>query len=372
MPLYYPAQGGRGSISSNTNYPPQSIKSVIIPFPNGWDYRAVLTTKATEVTGSTHTDYPLYVSIQDDLIKTVTQPFGQDILFTTTSDVTIPFLIEVFDRSAGIIKAWLKKTINNSTDVLTRLYIGNNDASDAQDGINVWDSNFKAVYLMNEGTLAANGLLLDRTASPSLTTVVGTTGLQSSTGLVGRQEQMGSTSFSYATIASSTKLNVITGLTVEYIANKKTSSPNASPMIFNKGAAVNTQHTTYWTGGVTPAINIKFVGAVVVPFSTGFSPTLNQNHYVAHTYDGANVKGIVDAVKKQETAETRNIDVSTSVSQIGISGTILPWGPSNSIDLIRLSDIARSEDFITTSNNNFFNPTVFTTQGDFLTASEVP
>lgn len=371
MPLYYPAQGGRGSISSNTNYPPQSIKSVIIPFPNGWLYRSICTTIASEVTGATHTDYPLYVTIQDDLIKSVTETDGRDILFTDINNVTIPFLIEVFDRPAGIIKAWLKRTINNSTNVLTWLYIGNENATDAQQRTAVWDSNFKAVYLMADGNLSPLGILKDETASPLNGTVVGATGLQTEAGLVGNAEQMGAATFSFATITASAKTSVTTNFTIEYIA-KKGGIPTASPCIFNKGST-NTQYTVYYNLGNQPAINIVFTSGapLLKPFNSS-ATTFGDgaNHYNALTYDGANVTWHIDGVADTPVPETRTMVSSSAVAEIGAATNgAIPWGPNNPIDLIRISNIARSEDFITTSNNNFFNPTVFTTKTPFVTSS---
>jgi len=136
-------------------------KPPFYPFNEGWKYRKKVTIDHTKIDGDL-SNFPLLVSITDLDIKNKAQNDGDDILFMADIGVTkkVYHEIEDFDRSSGELVAWVNiPTISSTKDTTFYIYYGNSISGNQQFPEKVWDSNYKAVYHMNEH----EGILKDST-----------------------------------------------------------------------------------------------------------------------------------------------------------------------------------------------------------------
>jgi len=96
------------------------------------------------------------------------------------------------------------------------------------------------------------------------------------------------------------------------------------------------------------------------------SPTAINNdtwHHLAGTFDGSNVKIFLDGVLKDSIPRTDNIVSTTADLIVGISIDFVTREFNGGIDEVRISDVARSGDWIKTCWNNQGSPSDFYIMG---------
>jgi len=309
----------------------------------------------------------MYVDITDPAIISNTETDGRDILFTDATGTLIPFIIEEFNQAAGTIKAHLKIDISKNHDSLTYLFFGNSNATDAQNTTGgVFSSDTIAAFLFNDESKALlDPAFPDRSANPILTGLMTTTTLKEA-GEIGNAAHYSdpSGSASYGTLTP--KMTLTNKFTI--ISVIKRAFPSNNPVWLNMGPNVNTGITLllgFATG--IPRINLKTGTAPVVPHNLTTSiSTLGEFHTIAFTYDGANVRGYNNGNLEVTGAQSGNLAVThDDEMQLGNSIiTDLPWGETGRLDDIRIYNTVKSDDFIKTTHNNYFNPEVFTTQSE--------
>src|SRR3989344_5672823 len=135
------------------------LKATTTPewYNSSWGYRKKITIDNTKVDGDL-TNFPVLISTTDvDWKDTsnggyVGQSDGGDFVFTTESGTsTLPYEIEKYDNTTGEFVAWVNvDTLSSSVDTDIYIYYGNASIADQQDSIEVWDSNYKAVFHLNE------------------------------------------------------------------------------------------------------------------------------------------------------------------------------------------------------------------------------
>ena len=150
-----------GPPSSCTGTPtPTPTPTPTIPWYDcSWGYRKNITIDYTKVSG-TQTDFPVLVNLTSDTdLKARAQADADDILFTRSDGTTkIPHEIEYYNPAYGGLVAWVKvPSVNSATDTTILMYYGNPVASSQQDKTNVWDSNYVAVYHLQNDFLDSSG-----------------------------------------------------------------------------------------------------------------------------------------------------------------------------------------------------------------------
>ena len=111
---------------------------------------------------STQSDFTVLVSVTDPALKTVSNgghvvnANGFDIGFYADSGGTtkLKWEVEKYNGITGNLIAWVKiPSVSSTTDTLFYLFYGDPSiTTDQSDPINTWDSNFKAVYHLGNGT----------------------------------------------------------------------------------------------------------------------------------------------------------------------------------------------------------------------------
>jgi len=119
----------------------------------GWGYRKNITIDHTKVPAD-QTNFPVLISFTDSNLSAQAQTSGYDILFTT-SDGTTKFSheIENFTKSNGTLVAWVKvPSLSSAANTTLYMIYGCATATNQQNPTGVWDTGFKGVWHLNQGT----------------------------------------------------------------------------------------------------------------------------------------------------------------------------------------------------------------------------
>lgn len=123
----------------------------------GWGYRKKVNVSGNIAANGTVNNFPLLVSVQDDELKygvsgaKVGQPNGEDIVFTSSDGVTkLPHEIESYNGATGTLVAWVKVPTITSSGTSLFIYMGRTSGASMEDPTNVWDSNYKGVWHLEQ------------------------------------------------------------------------------------------------------------------------------------------------------------------------------------------------------------------------------
>jgi len=114
-----------------------------------WKYQKKITIQHTKVDADL-TDYPLLVNLTTDAdLAAYAKSDGSDILFIDEDGTELERQIEKFDSDTGLLVAHVKCDVLDSTNVSIYMKFGNADGAET-DSTDVWDTNFNAVYHMED------------------------------------------------------------------------------------------------------------------------------------------------------------------------------------------------------------------------------
>jgi hypothetical protein len=131
-------------------------------FDGHWSYRKTITINHANISTG-QSDFPVLINITDTDLKNHALSTGYDIFFTDGDGNQIPYEREQFTKSTGTLVAWVQvPTLSSSDDAAIYMYYGNPATGDQQQAANVWDGDFKGVWHLND---AGNSTVLDSTAN---------------------------------------------------------------------------------------------------------------------------------------------------------------------------------------------------------------
>ncbi len=139
------------------------MKMVFNPFDEGWKYRKNITIDHTQISGDLQ-DFPLLISIIDTDLRDKAQPDGDDILFMDGTGTATRLFHETenYNGSTGELIAWIKlPQVHDATDTRLCMYYGNPTCDNQQFPMFVWDEHYKAVWHMtdeHDSTINSNDL----------------------------------------------------------------------------------------------------------------------------------------------------------------------------------------------------------------------
>ena len=152
--------------------PPQNIRSEGW-FNIEWQHRKKWTIDHTKVSGSGNlSGFPVLINVTDaDFQAALTN--GDDFVLTRANGKTkIPHEIEKWDDATGELILWFKSDVFATQDTEGFIYYNNSSAANQQDPTNVWNSNYKVVCHMNQIPPAS---ILDSTSNAVNGTTTGLT-----------------------------------------------------------------------------------------------------------------------------------------------------------------------------------------------------
>lgn len=384
-----------GSTTDYTLNGSQTISSTVSPYYNltastggtktveswpaslsSWPYRKSITVNKTVVSNTNQTNFPLLIYlVTDSSLSSYAQSDGDDIVFTDSSGTVLDHEIEKYVTGTGELEAWVEiPTLSASSNTTIFMYYGNSGASNQQNPTGVWDSDYKGVWhLPNGSTLSA----LDSTGNNydgTITTPTATTG-----------QVDGAATFNGTSdrIAIGQTETVRTNGTISgwvYI----TGTPDANfGTIFAADISTGLEATPYVRFYVNPDRTPRLkIGSNNSPITITGGTTLSLNtwYHLSSTISGNGsssninlyVNGVSDAT--QVSGSHDSIDVGNKYTSIGA----LDYLHSNStwlaftqgkIDEVHVSNAVRSLDWIKTEYNNQLNPASYQFVGPHTAAS---
>lgn len=331
-------------------------------FNTNWTFRKKITADNTLV-AATETDFPALVSITDLDLRDDAQNDGDDIVFTSDDGITqIPHELERFDGATGELVAWVKiPSLSASVDTDIYMYYGNAAAVNQEDPTNVWDVDYQGVWHLKEDPGPGGaGDIKDSTANANnLTAEASMTAADLVEGQIDGAIDFDGGGAADDVLSGGDVVDVPgTNLTLSIWVDPR-SFPGTNRFLILKGqedgnAPQNYQLLTRTGGGIDfDFFNVTFnthqapAGSLVVGFP----------QYVVVTYDGVRVKMYVDAVLLTDDAETTAM--LADAEDFALGGAVAPVATRTQdavLDEARVSDIARTDDWITTEFNNQKGP----------------
>lgn len=316
-------------------------------------YRKNVTIQAAKVSTNL-TNFPLLIDLYDKDLKNVTQTNGNDLLFADASGKKLDHEIEIFDQDFNSthihLVAWVKANLSCAEDTILSIYYGNTSIDSQESTEDVWDEDFVAVWHLSEATVprydstknnidaspqnydndeAINGKIDGADNLDGIDDYIETYRLPNELGLGGKSPN---------TISSWVYTRNFNGGGIFEFGK-----PGDSKAYFSLGTLSDTNDWRGDWGGT------KFNDFTCI--------SLNRWVYFVVVYDGEkNIKIYADnQIKINENGTKLNI-LDDLTLKIGRWGNNLFNGI---IDEVRVSTVARSDDWIKTEYNNQYNPNSF-------------
>src|SRR5262245_34375877 len=103
-----------------------------VPDPDGRDpdgptvvplYRKRITIDRTKVTG-TQSQFPVWIALDDNDLKTHATPAGIDIYFTSSTGAALPHEIQRWIPAMGRLEAWVRVDLTDTADAVIEMRYG--------------------------------------------------------------------------------------------------------------------------------------------------------------------------------------------------------------------------------------------------------
>ena len=310
----------------------------------GWTYRRKITI-ASAMTQRDLMGFSTLVDLTLPSLATHGQSNGNDILFTSADGVTkLSHELESYDPATGHVVAWVKlPSISASADTGLYLYYGNAQAGNQQNATDVWDSNYRTVQHLEE----TSGLATDSTSNARNFTVSG--------GVTRKAAGMFGNGYSFDGLSGSMSLPQLftneKAFTVEAWAN----SGNKQGYIFNQrvssGKGVLLQY-------YAPSKQYEFMVGTTKLVAPAAADTW---YYVSASFDGTTARLYLNGKLVASAAAT--LTWPTQATYIG-SGPALSRPFTGRLDEVRISNTARSGDYVLAAYNNRHSLNTLLTIGD--------
>jgi hypothetical protein len=351
---------------------------------NGYTYCRSVTINHTQVSNTDQTNFPVGVFGTFSYLATVgngghvQSASGFDIIFTSDQQgsTVLKFERAVWVATTGLSEFWIKvPTVSVSADTTIYLFYGKTGVVvDPADPHNTWDANYQGVWHFGDGTTLS---LTDSTVNGNTATNNG--GVTATTGQINGAASFASGSMQFLDAGNNASLEITTPITVEawikYTAaiplgattfptiatNLSTGGLNGYGLILHADDGGGFSNQLYFA-----AIN---TGAEK-DITSGVTAVQNTVYYIAATYDSAApsqnahlyITGIAPRNSAFSTnaigASTQNITFSRL---LGVPAVTSYW--DGFLDELRISNTARSSDWINTGSANTTTPNTFYTIG---------
>ena len=320
------------------------------------------------VNNTDQTNFPMLVSVTlPELANTayggdMGQANANDLLFTASDGLTkLNHEIEEYNPATGQLIAWVQvPTLSHSTNTNIFMYFGNASASNQQNATGVWDSNYKGVWHLPNGTTLN---LNDSTSNGNNGTNHGAT---AASGQVDGGANFVAASSQYVD-AGSTNLNLTGNITLEewvYLASNQVYEEPISKfddnfhtgyhMFLGDGSGSNAKASPFWKSEITAALCPTVRGSFAIP--------LNQWYHLVGVITGTGSGQLhiylngTEQFYEVAVYNAANIGTNANDLLIGARPPNHNYPVDGRLDEVRVSSVARSADWISTEYNNQSNP----------------
>ena len=333
-----------------------------------YGYRKQITINAGKVSGS-QTNFPVLVSILANAgMKTaangghVQNSNGYDIVFRAADGTTsLAHEVERYVAMTGEMTAWVKvPAISSSGNTIIYVYYGDSGVSSSQqNAAAVWDSSFKGVWHLNQGT----GVTAVDSTSNANGAVPNSGNPTASTGQIG--DALTFASPSRLVIAANATLDLTSATTPNWTMSawvKPTSYTGTSwPVIYSYGSYRASMGLSQAEAGTDGRIE-NWTNDTTARYSTT-AVTLNAWNYVTISRTATTTSFYLNGSANGSGTSTA-VTTTGQVSGIGADANgAIDAGEQflGLIDEVRISSTARSAEWIKTEYNNQSSPSTFHT-----------
>jgi hypothetical protein len=336
-----------------------------------YSYKKQITIHSSQVSGSgAHSQYPLLINIASDgdLSGHVTNPNGYDIIFKDSGDTQLAHEIENFNSASGNLVVWVGiPSLSTSSDTVITMYYGESSVtSPTENSAGVWDSHYKGVWHLNENPAGAAPQMMDSTSFGNHGTAQDDswnpwTSSDRVAGKIGSGTYFHDTGGSdkHINVGNDSSVNFTTGMTLEAWVKHDSVQEVNRPTIYKGNAYKMDSMRSY---NITPDVYVYIQDNGWEAEHPPQALTTGWHHLVG-TYDAGDrtLRIYIDGVEKDD-------DVLSGLTNYNIRPTsdVLKLAKKDFegiMDEPRVSDIARSPDWIQTQYNNHDSPNTFYTIG---------
>ncbi len=315
--------------------------SIAAWYDNAWSYRKKITIDADKVL-STESGFVVLATTTDSDLANYARDDAYDILFTASDGTTkLNYDREYWASSSGELVAWIKTDISSTTDTIIYMYYGNSGAStDNASSTAVWDSDYKAVYHMND---TPTGTVYDRTANNNdMTPNGGMTADDLVSGYIGRALDFDG-SDDFLKNASPSAYGTADDYTMT--AWFYNSSQSGWSNFYSHTTSAGDYDPQWAMNGTTVAV---YDGGSI---DLGTLNADNAWHRIDYVRSGSTVRAYIDGVLLGSGSHSGTLNAPTAI-YIAESGDSNGEFWSGKLDEIRYSETARSLSSLRTEYNN--------------------
>ncbi|MHA2316242.1 MAG: DUF2341 domain-containing protein [Candidatus Hodarchaeales archaeon] len=332
----------------------------------GFAYRKNITIDSSKVLANLN-DFPILIDLYGDKdLFGVRQSTGNDIIFTDSSGNILDHEIESFEQEIPRLVAWVKTDLASSTDTTISMYFGNETISNQANPIGVWSNNYEGVYHLSEDPI---GTIFDSTANNND---------GSSSGVMTSSDQVdgifdGSIDFDgsndYIDVGD-VGSNLWPGVTVQAWIFHDTTGDDR--IICKSPSGTTSEHIislAVVTSGSNDRLRVRLStdgtgGSTAVNRESATTFTTGTWHHVAFTWDSISERiylyidgsqDINNYFKDGDSIDDSSLPVILANVNTGVDNRYY----DGKIDEARLSDVARSANWIGTEFNNQYSPYSF-------------
>ena len=336
------------------------------PFPQ-FSYRKNITIQASKVTADL-LNFPVLIDIQDSDLKNDSQASGNDIIFTDTSGNQLDHEIEKFEKNSthAHLITWVRMNLSSTEDTPLYMYFGNPTASNRENPASLWDSNYSAVWHLeespNDGTSGGHedSTVNDNDGTPQ-NFDDGGGGTTDALGKIGGAvEFAGDSGWDYITIPNPTNTDPTDKFTVS-VWVRKNSSISGEELV-SRG---DSYCLRIWASG--RILFSKYDGSSWMTLApAGINVSDNDWHYIVGCQNTSGCYLYLDGNLIDSNTNTNPVDYGLGDTiEIGRHGDgSTGYNFTGIIDEVRISRIGRSDAWIATEYENQANSDQFYTIGN--------
>ena len=330
-------------------------------FSDSWGFRKKLTIDYTKVSGD-QVYFPVLVSITDSSLSKA-QADGDDILFTSSDGLTkLDHEIEKFDQSTNTLVAWVEiPTLSSSANTIIYMYYGNPSVTSQQNKTGVWDSDYVAVYHLNE----TSGLHYDST-NQNNSEYVSATQQGANIGKADGADELNGSS-NYIRVPDSSSLLPSSDITVEGWAKIDTLAsvmPEAE-QILTKTTSANNSYSIL-VSHVDDKVRFLWNNSTPTAYYASYNTAVTTGNwmYLTGVHDGSTLRFYYDGSATGTTnGNPTGTIYNTNSSKLTIGSSSIANYTDGTIDEVRISKIARPAGWIATTYNTINSPSTFFSEG---------
>jgi hypothetical protein len=295
---------------------------------------------------------------------------GYDIVFSSDSAGAhlLNWEMDTYSPTTGSVAIWVQvPTVSHTIDTVIYMWYGNSGISTFQGNkAATWSANYSAVYHMGDN--AVNPSVADSTSNGNTGIAAANTSTKTAAGEIGAALSFNGTSDAIGA-GKGASFSIPGNISLEAWVNAN-SMPSQGNQTYIAGKGYNGTNEAYFLRLETDNNYVSWVEAGTSTFPSAFEARVAVSgfsggwHHVVGTFDGVwniYVDGMKTTSSQTQPPFSSQSEQFTIGAQDSTSTMKNYW--NGTIDEVRLSNVARSADWISTEYNNQSQPSSFYTIG---------